>query len=431
MTTYHIWTIGCQMNRAESDRLAACFDNMGYTPVDNAGDADIVVLNSCVVRQSAENRVLNKLSALKSLKKSRPSLTLAVTGCLVDSDVPSLRAMFPHVDHFFKPGEHPPWIEDGGVPVVPRKVSPCTYVTIMQGCDNFCSYCIVPYRRGRERSRPVEEIVNEVQELVCGGAKEVTLLGQNVDSYGRDLPGRPELADLLAEINGIAGLYRIRFLTSHPRDMSHRLIQTVAALEKVCEQINLPVQSGDDEILRRMRRDYTAEHYRQMVSDIRAAIPGVALTTDVIVGFPGETAEQFQHTYDLLKELRFDAVHVAAYSVRPGTIAAREEQDNVPLAEKKARLRQVEMLQAKVAAEINARLLNTEVEVLVEGRNRDKWQGRTRTDKLVFFSDEMNCAGELVDIRITRTSPWSLSGELAAPLSTKHPSLSLARGLTK
>ena len=413
MGKYYIWTIGCQMNKAESDRLASYLENQGYTPAEEGVDADLIVLNSCVVRQSAENRVLNKLSALKVLKKARPAVTLAVTGCLVDSDQTQLKRRFPHVDHFFKPGERPPWSKaDISWPVIPRAASPCAYVTIMQGCDNFCSYCIVPYRRGRERSRPVVEIAGEVQELVRGGVKEVTLLGQNVDSYGRDLPGRPELADLLTEINGIQELKRIRFLTSHPKDMSTRLIRFMAVLDKVCEQINLPVQSGDDDILRAMRRGYTTTNYRNLITEIQNTVPGVALTTDVIIGFPGESKEQFQHTYDLLEEIRFDAIHLAAYSVRQGTIAAREYRDDVPLAEKKERLGLIEGLQERISGEINARLMGVSVEILVEGKNRDKWQGRTRTGKLVFFSDKRHCVGELVKVKITRTSPWSLKGEV-------------------
>jgi len=285
-------------------------------------------------------------------------------------------------------------------------------VPIIQGCDNFCSYCIVPYRRGRERSRPVEEIVAEVKELVRRGVKEVTLLGQNVDSYGHDLPDTPDLADLLCELNGIDKLVRIRFLTSHPKDMSAKLIEKVACLGKVCEEISLPVQSGSSDILRAMRRGYTVEHYYQLVTDIRSRIPGVALSTDVIVGFPSETEDQFQATFDLLSALRFDTVHVAIYSPRPGTVAAREFTDDVPLATKKGRLSRVERLQGVIAAEINSRLLGKTVEILVEGEKRGRWQGRTRGGKLVFFSDNSNCLGQLVKVRIEKTSPWALQGNV-------------------
>jgi tRNA-2-methylthio-N6-dimethylallyladenosine synthase len=343
MPKYHIWTIGCQMNKAESERLGSYLEQLGYQATATAEEADLIVLNSCVVRQSAENRVVNKLNALKPVKGSRLDITLATTGCLVNPRVDQLKQRFPHVDYFFKPGEYPPWLENEHKlhAVLPQHPSPSSFVPIIQGCDNFCTYCIVPYRRGRERSRPIAEIVDEVKELVHRGAKEVTLLGQNVDSYGHDLPDRPNLADLLHELNTIDGLDRIRFLTSHPKDMSPRLIEAVAHLDKVCEQISLPVQSGDNDILRAMRRGYTVEDYRQLITRIRSKIRGVALSTDVIVGFPSETEPQFQQTFNLLSELRFDTVHVAAYSPRPGTIAARKFDDNIPPAGKRERLMKI------------------------------------------------------------------------------------------
>ena len=412
MPKYHIWTIGCQMNKAESERLAGYFEQLGYQPA-ATDDADLIVLNSCVVRQSAEDRVVNKLHNLRPLKKLRPNLTIAVTGCLVNSEVSRLQKSFPQVDYFFKPGDYPHWLEKPQwEQTLPHHPAPGSYVSIIQGCDNFCAYCIVPYRRGRNRSRPLKEIVTEVRELVKRGAKEITLLGQNVDSYGRDLPDHPDLADLLHELNSIDGLSRLRFLTSYPRDMSPKLIEAVASLDKVCEQVSLPVQSGSDEILEAMRRGYTIEQYRQLVTEIKSKIAGVALSTDVIVGFPSETEEQFQQTLDLLSELRFDTVHVAVYSPRAGTTSAREFEDNVPAEEKKRRLGEVERLQEAVAAEINARLLGETVEVLVEGRKKGRWYGRTRSGKIVFFSNAGNCLGKLINIRIEKTSPWSLQGKV-------------------
>jgi len=401
------------MNKAESERLGSYLEQLGYQAADAAEKADLIVLNSCVVRQSAESRVINKLNALKALKKSRPGLTLAVTGCLASSEIDRLKKGFTHVDYFFKPGDCPPWLEGAGAwPVVPQHPSPSAFVSIIQGCDNFCSYCIVPYRRGRERSRPVEEVVGEVKELAHRGVKEVILLGQNVDSYGHDLPEKPDLADLLNKLNAIDGLARIRFLTNHPKDMSSKLIEAIACLDKVCEQISLPVQSGDNDILKAMRRGYTVEHYRQLIGEIRSRIPGVALSTDVIVGFPSESAQQFQRTVKLLSELRFDTVHVAAYSPRPGTIASRELEDDIPLIEKKERLNRIEQLQEGIADEINSQLLGKTVEVLVEGRKKGKWQGRTRSGKLVFFSDSSERLGQLVEVNITKTSPWSLGGKI-------------------
>ena len=413
MPRYYIWTIGCQMNKAESERLGVFFERQGYRSTAVADEADVIVLNSCVVRQSAENRVVNKLHSLKSLKKQRPELTLAVTGCWVDSNIAHLSQSFPHVNHFFGPGERPYWLEEGEWDkVTPANAGPTAYVSIIQGCDNFCSYCIVPYRRGREMSRPIDDIMCEVQERVRCGTREVTLLGQNVDSYGYDLPDRPDLADLLAELNAIEGLARIRFLTNHPKDMSSRLITAIANLNKVCEQLSLPVQSGSNEILKAMRRGYTVEDYRRLVREIRQQVPGVALSTDIIVGFPSETEQQFQETYSLLAGLRFDTVHVAAYSPRSGTMAARELEDTIPATEKKRRLYIVEQLQESIATEINAGLLGETVEVLVEGMKGEKWQGRTRTDKLVFFKDKANRRGQLVPVRIEQTGPWSLQGSL-------------------
>ncbi len=399
------------MNKAESERLGSYLERLGYRATTTAGEADIILLNSCVVRRSAENRVINKLNALKPLKKLHPDLTLAVTGCLVNSDTRQLKKSFPYVDHFFKPGDYPQWL--GGAepgPVLPYRPLPSTFVPIIQGCNNFCSYCIVPYRRGRERSRPVAEIADEVRELVHRGVKEVVLLGQNVDSYGHDLSDRPDLAGLLGELNNIDGLARIRFLTSHPKDMTARLIEAVAELDKVCEEVSLPVQAGSNDILVAMRRGYTVEHYYQLITQMRRKIPGVALSTDVIVGFPSEDEQQFQQTVGLLSEVRFDTVHVAAYSSRPGTIASRELADNITLAEKKRRLGVIEQLQEGIATEINARLLGKVVEVLVEGREQGKWRGRTRNGKLVFFSSSSDYLGHLVRVRVEKTSPWSLQG---------------------
>jgi len=413
MPHYHIWTIGCQMNKAESERLGSYLEQLGYQATANAEAADLILLNSCVVRQSAENRVVNKLDALKSLKRIRPNLTLAVTGCLVNSDASLLSKSFPHVDYFFKAGDYPQWLEKPKTgQMLPQHPPPGTFVPIIQGCNNSCSYCIVPYRRGRERSRPIEEIACEVEELVHRGVKEVTLLGQNVDSYGYDLPDKPDLADLLYELNALDRLARIRFLTNHPKDMSSKLIEAIAKLDKVCEYISLPVQSGDNDILKAMRRGYTVEYYRQLITEIRSKIPEVALSTDIIVGFPSESNQQFQRTVSLLSELIFDTVHIAAYSTRPGTIAEREYKDNIPPAEKKERLNRIEQLQERIAGEINSLLLGKTVEVLVEGRKKNKWQGRTRTDKLVFFSSNHDWVGQMVNIKIEKTSPWALQGKI-------------------
>jgi len=416
---YFIWTIGCQMNKADSSYIAACLEQAGYYPASKIGDADLIVLNTCVVRKSAEDKAINKLSSLKSLKKKRPDLTIALTGCLVDSDFDELQRRFPYVDFFFKPRDWESlhhWGMGRGIKPVdhcfPSADSVTAYVPIIEGCNNFCSYCIVPYRRGRERSRSTDDIIHEVHELVCQGIKEVTLLGQNVDSYGHDLNYEPGLAGLLEELNQVQGLVRIRFLTNHPKDMSQRLIEAIAGMDKVCEQINLPIQAGADKILKSMRRGYTVKEYLDLVARIRADIPSIALSTDVIVGFPEETEEQFESLESVLKETMFDSVHIAAYSPRPGTIAARELQDNVPAEDKKRRKQRLEWLQESIATEINARMLGNTVDVLVEGCKGGKWWGRTRTDKLVFFSDEANWQGQLAQIEISKTSPWSLQGKV-------------------
>jgi tRNA-2-methylthio-N6-dimethylallyladenosine synthase len=412
MLKYHIWTIGCQMNKAESERIAARFEELGYRAAPSINDADLIVLNSCVVRQSAEDKVINKLRELKHLKKEKPQTLLALTGCMVDSDTSGLRQSYPFIDQFFKAGEYPPWLEKIEAPSLPARPAPSVYVPISQGCDNFCSYCIVPYRRGRERSKPFEEIVCEVRELVRRGAKEAILLGQNVDSYGHDLKDKPDLADLLKELNKVEGLARLRFLTNHPKDMSQKLIDAIAGLDKVCEQLSLPVQAGSDTILKAMKRGYTVAPYRRLVKRIRDKIPDIAISTDIIVGFPGESEAQFRQTLDLLSEIKFATVHVAAYSPRAGTTAAREMEDNIPSETKKARLNRIELLQEKIQTEGNTRLKGKKVEILVEGKNKGKWYGRTRTDKLVFFSSGRDYLGQIVKIKVEKTSPWSLQGKI-------------------
>ena len=426
MPRYFIWTIGCQMNKTESQQIAGYLDSAGYQAATSFSNADLVVLNTCVVRQSAENKVLGTLNLLKGLKNENSNLQILVTGCLVNSDTQELNRRFPHVDLLFKPSDYPEliaWGHEQGIPIEQRLLryprndgwiapSPCALIPIIQGCDNFCSYCIVPYRRGREVSRPVGEIVREVEELVRRGIKEVTLLGQNVDSYGHDLPEHPDLADLLGELSSIDDLARIRFLTNHPKDISLKLIEAMASLNKVCEHLELPVQAGDDDILRAMRRGYTVEQYRELVHTVRRKVPQISLSTDIIVGFPRETEEQFEHSLSLVKEMKFDVVHVAAYSPRSGTIAWREYQDDIPAEVKKERLNKIEELQTAMVSEINSQLQGKKVEILVEGRKGGKWFGRTRSNKLVFFEDSGDWLGQLARIQIEKTSPWSLGAKL-------------------
>ncbi len=439
MKRYYLWSIGCQMNETDSWRVAENLKRLGYAATRRPEEADVIVLNTCVVRQSAEDKVYGRLSSLRPIKQKRPGTILALMGCAVEEDISSLQQRFPYVDLFVRPSDTESLIDfiasrdgtaghphpaSGILHPVPCSLPPVScYVPVVHGCDHLCTYCIVRLRRGRQRSRSPAEIVDEVRCLVERGAREVTLLGQNVDAYGRDLPGQPTLADLLETVHEIDGLWRIRFLTSHPADMTDAIIEAVAYLPKVCEHIEIPVQSGDDEILKRMLRRYTVARYRELVARIRERIPNVALATDVIVGFPGETEKQFMNTYDLLHEMRFDVVHVAAYSPRPGTAASRLP-DDVPPQEKERRRKAVEELQTQIAGEINARLLGQTVEVLVEERHKGKWQGRTRTNKLVFFEDEGDWRGKLAQVRITWTGPWSMQGVPGrAPLSQVLPSL--------
>ena len=419
---YHVWTIGCQMNKADSERLESALEQMGLSSTESAKHADVIVLNSCVVRQKAEDKVVGMLAALKPLKQQDPNRVVALMGCMVGPKTVELERRFPYVDVFMPPQQYQPLLDllgdrlgidpEGCIGPLIAKPHISTYIPIIHGCDKFCSFCIIPYRRGRERSRPVEEIVREAELLTHRGVKDVTLLGQNVDSYGHDLPGEPDLADLLTAVNEVDGLERIRFLTSHPNDMSDRIIRAVAELDKVCEHINLPFQAGDDMILEVMRRGYTNRDYRNKVERIRAIIPDVSMSTDLIVGFCGETEEQFESTVELIRDIRFDKVHAAAYSTREGTIASRKLEDNVPLEEKKRRLRVIEELQESIATEINGGLLGQTVEVLVDSHGKGMGQGRTRNDKLVYLNDGKERIGEVVQVRIDKTSPWSLQGTI-------------------
>jgi tRNA-2-methylthio-N6-dimethylallyladenosine synthase len=285
-----------------------------------------------------------------------------------------------------------------------------SFIPVIQGCDYFCSFCIIPYRRGRQASRPLKDIVREAELVAARGVREVTLLGQTVDAYGLDIPGEGDLADLLYGLQEVQGIDRIRFLTSHPLHMSDKIIHAVAELPKVCEHINLPIQAGDDAVLAAMRRPYTTDEYLRIIDKIRNTVPGIALSTDLIVGFCGESDAAFQASYDLLEAVRFDKVHVAQYSTREGTIADRTLQDDVPQEEKKRRLMAVDALQEQIITSINAPLLNQTLEVLVEGQDRGKWKGRTRTDKLVFFEDDRDFHGRMTQVKITKTAPWSLQG---------------------
>jgi len=423
MESFHIWTIGCQMNKADSQRLGSALEQLGLREAGTAKEADLVVLNSCVVRQQAEDKVVGNLTWMKPWRNEDPNRVVALMGCMVGAKTDELARRFPFVDLFMPPQQYGPLLELVGERVgldwegcvgslAPSQPDVTCYVPIIHGCDLMCTFCIIPYRRGRQVSRPVDELVHEVELLVDRGVKEVTVLGQTVDAYGLDLPEKPDLGYLLARLNDVAGLERIRFLTSHPSFFTDEIIHAVADLPKVCEHINLPVQAGDDDVLKAMRRPYTRQEFKDLVGRIRDIVPHSSLATDIIVGFPGETGEQFQRTVDLIAELRPDKVHCAAYSPRPGTIAGRTMEDDVSKEEKTRRRVQLEDLQEGILTEINSALLGQEVDILVEGRRDGKWHGRTRTDKLVFFQSEDEYLGQLVNLNITQTGPWSLQGEL-------------------
>ncbi|MDQ3349106.1 MAG: tRNA (N6-isopentenyl adenosine(37)-C2)-methylthiotransferase MiaB [Acidobacteriota bacterium] len=426
---FFIWTIGCQMNEADSAKVAAMLQEVGYQSTDNEQEADIVVLNSCVVRQAAEDRVSGKLNALARLKRLKPEMPLVLTGCMVTKQQEKLKKQFPHVDLFFDPSDFDKLQQvvpelamlDDDLAALPHYYLPQTdtgangvtaYVPIIYGCNFLCSYCIVPYRRGKETSRPFDDVVTEVERIVASGVREVTLLGQTVNAYGHDLTGTPSLADLLRAVDAIPGLDRLRFLTSHPKYMSDDIIDSIAQLESACEHMNLPVQAGDNEVLRRMRRTYTRDGWMERIAYTRERMPDVTIATDIIVGFPGETDEQFMQTYDMLERTKCDKVHLAMYSPRPGTLSARWE-DDVPREEKFRRHQALEHLQEQVCTGLNAARLGKTYEVLVEGRSKGRWTGRSRGNTLVHFDSDLELAGKLVDVRITKTSPWYLMGEPA------------------
>jgi tRNA-2-methylthio-N6-dimethylallyladenosine synthase len=434
---YHIWTSGCQMNAADSRRVASALEELKYQATDNADEADVVVLNTCVVRQSAEDSALGRIGSLKNLKKRRPEVVINVMGCLVGiKGARDLQEQFPHVDVFSPPSDPGPlmayltqdeskaWEQEATsrrfafmdgeltLPAADQRKLVSAFVPVVLGCSHACTYCIIPYRRGIERSRPVEDVLNEVRSLVSQGVKEVTLLGQIVDRYGLDLPDPSSLVELLRLIHEVEGLQRIRFLTSHPNWFSTELMDSVASLPKLMPHIEVPHQAGHDRVLEAMKREYSVDQYRDLVSRIRERIPQVSIATDVIVGFPGETKEYFQSSYQLLEELKLDVVHLARYSIRPGTVAARRMEDDVSEEEKWRRFRLVEELQEGIATEINKSYLDRQVEILFEGQHKGRWRGRTPTNKLVFVESDQDLLGKTGTVNITWTGPWSMQGVL-------------------
>ena len=448
------------MNVADSQRVGSALERLGYAFTGKIEEADVIVLNTCVVRQSAEDKAYGRLSSLRPLKAKNPNLVINLMGCLVGiRDNEKLRQRFPYVDVFSPPSDPDPLVAfltqgearaleateigdrfalmdgdplnslavrayavpgtpvpDGGASLVlpehERGKLVSAFVPIVLGCSHACTFCIIPSRRGGEHSRPAAEILAEVRSLVAQGVKEVTLLGQIVDRYGKDQPEGPNLAALLREMNRVEGLERIRFLTSHPNYFGEDIMDAVAELPKVMPHIEIPVQAGSDEILHTMRRGYTQGDYRDIVEKIRERIPGCSIATDIIVGFPGESEAQFTETYRLLEDLRLDVAHLARYSVRPGTVAERRFLDDVPEEEKMRRFRILEELQEKIVGEINARYLGEKVDVLFEDKVKNRWRGHTPTNKLVFMETDDDLQGKTLPVSVTWTGPWSMQARL-------------------
>lgn len=433
----HILTFGCQMNEHDSEIIRALLEKSGYEWTDNIEEADLVVLNTCSVRKHAEQRVLGILGNLKRYKKKKPEMIIALGGCMAQNpeiqefirnkatyvDVLFGTRNYHYLPDFIKRAEEfkdrvfEPSHGDEEIPnELPAHHSSRVkaYVTIIYGCNNFCSYCIVPFTRGRERSRSPREIYEEVRQLADQGFREVILLGQNVNSYGKDLQEDINFAKLLKMLDPIPGIARIRYTTSHPRDFTDELIDTIAESEKVCEHFHLPVQAGSNNVLKRMNRGYTREDYLELIDKIRKRIPNASITTDIIVGFPGESERDFLDTLDLVERVRFDAAYTFIYSPRYGTPAA-EMNDETPLEEKKIRLQQLNQLQNQITLEINKGYEGKTVEVLVEGKsktNPNRWSGRTRTNKIVVFDCPEDLEGELVDIKIECAQTWTLFGSI-------------------
>ena len=438
MKRFYLKTMGCQMNDHDSEVITGILLSLGYQRTEAVEDADLILYNTCCVRENPERKVYGHISAFRRLKEENPELIIGICGCMPQQkeERQQILKKLPHVDLVF--GTHnihrlpelldraasgervvEVWdeahYEEGedfrdSLPVQ-RSDGLKAFVNIIYGCTNFCTYCIVPYTRGKEHSRTPEKIKEEVLGLAAEGYKEVTLLGQNVNAYGKDLRESASFSSLLADLNGIDGLARIRFTTSHPRDMGLDLIEALASLDKVCEHLHLPVQSGSTRLLKRMNRGYTREYYLDLVEKVRKAVPGISITTDLIVGFPGETEEDFQDTLDLVREVGFDSAFTFIYSPREGTPAARWP-EQIPEEIKKERIYQLIELQNSISDAQMRRLVGTRQELLVEGRSKDGLVGRTRTNRQVHFAGPAALYGSLVTVEITEASTWSLQGRI-------------------
>lgn len=434
--TYHITTFGCQMNEHDSETIAGMLSEMGFSQAPERDGADVVVINTCSVRENADKRFFGTLGQLKHIKKDNPDFTVCVCGCMMQQQhiIDSIKSKYPWVDVIF--GTHnihefprlletvlsekekiiDVW-ENGGdiIEGLPAKrlYRHKAFVNIMYGCNNFCTYCIVPYTRGRERSRKACDILEEVRRLTEDGVREVTLLGQNVNSYmGED---GTDFSDLIYRLNEAEGLERIRFMTSHPKDLSDKLIQAYRDCEKLCDYIHLPVQSGSSKILKKMNRKYTKDDYLRLVEKLKAAVPHIAISTDIITGFPGETEEDFEETLDLVRRVEYDSAFTFLYSIRKGTPAA-EYEDQIPEEIKHERFNRLVELVNEISARKNAAYVGKTVKVLVDGPSKNNSAalgGRTEGFKLINFEGPQDLIGKLVDVEVTAGKTFSLEGRLA------------------
>ncbi len=439
--TYFVQTWGCQMNEEDSEQIGLHLQEIGFEPAASMMEAHVILLNTCSVRRKPEDKAFSMLGELIPLKKAKPDLILGVCGCMAQARADEIHRRAPHVDFVVGTGQLaqiPGLVEEAAqkrrfemrtalperkgavVEDVPRRAvgrvpKLKAFVPIQYGCDKFCTFCIVPTTRGRERSRPSVEIVEEVEALVAGGTREITLLGQTVNSYGKNLAeGRVPFSRLLWQLAEVRGLERIRYISPYPRDFRADLIETIRDCPKVMEYCHLPLQAGDDESLRQMHRVYTVESFTRIVESLREMVPGIAISTDIIVGFPGETDEQFENTLRTMERLRFDGAYMFAYSIRPGTPAG-DRTDQVPEKVKKERLARLIELQNRITCEINQTYLGRELEVLVEGpspKDPSMLQGYSREFKMVHFGGSGERAGRLARVRVTGSRLWGLMGEL-------------------
>ncbi|HEY3347095.1 MAG TPA: tRNA (N6-isopentenyl adenosine(37)-C2)-methylthiotransferase MiaB [Nitrospirota bacterium] len=437
MRSFKIMTFGCQMNEHDTEKMSGVLRAEGLTPSESLENADLILLNTCSIREKAEQKFFSELGKLRELKKERPHLVIGVSGCIAQQEGKKILRRAPYVNFIFgnqnisglpallkgaRDGVCGTSVEfsegyEHGVFPAERESSISSFVNIMFGCDNFCSYCVVPYVRGREKSRRPEDIVSEIEALVADGCREVTLLGQNVNSYGAGLDGGYTFTDLLEKVNAIDSLLRIRFVTSHPKDLSDRLVDAMANLPKVCESIHLPIQSASDSVLKAMNRKYTLDDYMTRLNKLRAAMPDIWLSTDIIVGFPGETDDDYEKTYKLLEDIRYDNIFSFKYSRRPNT-AALKLSGHIPEDIKAERLDRVINLQNLISEEKNRSRVGIVEEVLVEGPDKSeqggRLTGRSRGGRIVNFDGDLSLIGTLVKVRVTEGKKHSLMGELVA-----------------